>query len=156
MSPFFIAVSIWLHSLAMTLFVGYFLVLSLICLPSLAPTKSGAALGEISKRSRPWLYGSILVFMFTGIYLMIIDSAYLGFMDLSNVWGIAMFVKHVLIVAMLVAGFWYNAIQRVGMLLRSNSGVDQGIAQFRTFANIMSLCGVLVLLLTSLAQIQPQ
>jgi hypothetical protein len=51
-------------------------------------------------------------------------------------------------------GFWFNAIQRVGPAMRSNSGAAQGVAAFRRYSNIMAVCSALVLALTALSQAQ--
>jgi len=152
MTPILIALSYWLHSLATVIFVGHFVLLAAIHLPSLAnhPT----ALSEISKRSRSWLYASLLVFALTGVYLTFVDPNYLGIGNFSNVWGIMMLVKHLLIVGMLAMGFWFNAILRVGPLLSSNTGAMQALARFRWYTNAMAISGVLVLLLTALAQVE--
>ena len=84
---------------------------------------------------------------------MLIDSGYLGFMDFGNFWGIVMLVKHILVFAMIVLGFWFNAILRVGPMMSSNHP-EQAIARFRQSVNVMAICGVLVLLLTALAQVE--
>lgn len=153
MSQIFIALSIWLHALATVILIGHYLLLSLIYIPVLAKG-NGAALSEISKRSRSWLYISLLVFAVTGTYLMLIDSGYLGFMDFGNFWGIVMFTKHILIFAMLAFGFWFNAILRVGPMLSSNNSAELGLSRFRLYSNLMTISGVLVLLLTALAQVE--
>ncbi len=156
MSQILIAVSMWLHTMSTIIFVGHYLLLALLYLPALSKAGSvgtGAILSEISKRSRVWLYGSLLIFIISGTYLMLIDSGYLGFMNSGNLWGILMLVKHLLIVVMIAMGFWFNAILRVGPLMSSNSGAEQALARFRWYVNAMAICGALVLLLTALAQV---
>jgi len=152
MSQILIAISVWLHALATVVFVGHYLLLSGIYLPILEKN-SGTILSEISKRSRSWLYASLGVFLITGTYLMLIDSGYLGFMNFGNVWGVVMVVKHILIVGMVAMGFWFNAILRVGPMMSSNNSAELGIRRFRTYSNLMAITGVLVLLLTALAQV---
>lgn len=153
MSQVFSAFSIWVHALATAIFVGYYLLLVLVFIPALAPGGNGSALADISKRSRPWLYTSLIVFAVTGIWLMAVDTAYAGFLRFGNVWSVMMLVKHVLILAIVVLGFWFNAMQRVGPAMRANSGVDLAIARFRTHALWMAVAGALVLLLTAIAQV---
>jgi uncharacterized membrane protein len=153
MSQILIALSLWLHAVATVVLIGHYLLLSLIYLPVLAKG-NGAALSEISKRSRSWLYASLLIFALTGTYLMVIDSGYLGFMDFGNFWGIVMLTKHVLIFGMLMLGFWFNAILRVGPLMGSNNSAELGISRFRLYSNLMTVSGLLVLLLTALAQVE--
>jgi uncharacterized membrane protein len=99
------------------------------------------------------MYASLIVFMITGTHLMLIDSGYLGFMDFGNFWGIVMLVKHVLVIVMIALGFWYNAILRVGPMMSSNNP-EQAIVRFRKYVNVMAVCGLLVLLLTALAQVE--
>lgn len=151
MTHFLISLSTWLHAIATVVFIGHFILLAGIYLPALS--KNGSALSEVSKRSRPWLYASLLVFAVTGTHLMMIDTGYMGFMDFRNFWGIVMLVKHILVFAMITLGFWYNAIMRVGPLMSSNNP-DQAIARFRQYVNATAVCGVLVLLLTALAQVE--
>ncbi len=158
MSQVLLAASIWLHALGTVVLIGNYLLLALIYLPVLTKNRpevaAGTILSEISKRSRVWMYAALLVFLITGIYLMLIDPGYLGFANFGNFWGILMLVKHLLVLGMIGLGFWFNAILRVGPLMSSNSGAVQAIARFRWYANAMAISGVLVLLLTALAQIQ--
>jgi hypothetical protein len=101
-----------------------------------------------------WMYLSLAVFAITGVYLTIADPNYLGIGDFRNLWGILMLIKHILIVGMIVIGFWFNAILRVGPLMSSNTGSDLAIARFGLYSKLMAVSGVLVLLLTALAQVQ--
>jgi hypothetical protein len=54
---------------------------------------------------------------------------------------------------MVVMGFWFNSIMRVGSIMRSNPDSVQAITNFRRYVNAMSICGVIVLLLTVFAQV---
>jgi uncharacterized membrane protein len=155
MSQVLLATSTTLHALAMLVFIGHYLLTSLIYLPALSKLDNGAkALGEMSHRSRKWLYGSILVFFVTGVHLMLVDPNYLGIGNFSNPWALLMLVKHIVILVMIGLGFWYNMLQRVGPAMRSNSGAAQGVAKFRQYSAAMSICGVIVLALTALSQVQ--
>jgi uncharacterized membrane protein len=147
----------WLHAIATVVFIGHYLLLAVLYLPAFVKQKpeiAGPILSDISKRSRSWMYTSLLVFMVTGIYLMIVDPNYLGVGDFGNAWSIAMLVKHILIVAMIGMGFVFNAFLRVGPLMSSNSGAAQAIARFGLYSRLMAACGVLVLLLTAFAQFE--
>lgn len=156
MSSVLIALSNGLHALATVILVGHYLLLSLLYLPVLSKMEPGGsqALGEISQRSRPWLYASLLIFMVTGIYLTFVDPNYGGIGNFSSLWAVLMLVKHVVIMVLLALGFWFNAIERVGTLLRSNTGAARGQARLRLYSAAMSVCGVLILLLTVFAQVE--
>lgn len=151
MTQFFISISVWLHALATVVFIGHFVLLAGIYIPALS--QNGPALSEISKRSRSWLYASLLVFIITGIYLMLVDPNYQGVGNFGNFWAVMMLVKHILIGIMIGMGFWNNAILRVGPLMSSNNS-EQAIARFQKYVNAMAICGVLVLFLTALAQVK--
>jgi uncharacterized membrane protein len=153
MSQILIALAVWLHALATVILIGHYLLFSTIYLPVLEKN-NGQILSEISKRSRSWLYASLLIFILTGTYLMLIDPGYLGFMNFGNFWGIVMVIKHILVLGMIALGFWFNAILRVGPMMGSNNSAELGIRRFRLYSNLMTISGVLVLLLTALAQIQ--
>ena len=157
MSQILIALSFWLHSLATVILIGHYLLLAVIYLPAMKSSAldvSGPILSQISKQSRSWMYASLLIFTVTGIYLTFADPNYLGVGDFGNFWSIMMLVKHMLIVGMIGAGFFFNAILRVGPMLSSNSGAEQAYQRFKLYINILAISGVLVLLLTALAQIQ--
>jgi uncharacterized membrane protein len=157
MSQTLFSISTWLHAMATVIFIGHSLLLSLIYLPAFGkqtPEIAGPLLGEISKRSRFWMYASLVIFIVTGVYLMFVDPNYLGVGNFKNMWSIAMLVKHILIVAMVGFGFFFNAILRVGPMMNSNSGAAPAIARFGTYNKLMAACGVLVLLLTAFAQFE--
>ena len=157
MSQIIFSLCTWLHALATVVFVGHFLLLTLIYLPAFGRQKveiTGPILSEVSKRSRPWMYVSLIIFMVTGIYLMIVDPNYLGIGNFDNIWCAAMLVKHLLIVAMIGMGFVFNALLRVGPLMSSNSGAEAAIARFGLYSKWMAICGMLVLFLTAFAQFE--
>ena len=154
MTPILISLSYWIHALATVIFVGHYLLLALIYLPVLSKDGNGLALSEISRQSRTWLYASMIFLAVTGTYLTIADPNYLGLGNFGNFWGVMMLVKHLLIVGMLLMGFWFNGIMRVGPLMSSNTEAAKAIARFRWYTNVMAISGVLVLLLTALAQVE--
>jgi len=146
-----ITLSLWIHSLATVILIGHYLLLSILYLPVLSKN-GGAALSEISKRSRVWLYVSMGLFLVTGSYLTFVNSNYLGLGNFGNLWALLMLVKHLLVIVMLALGFWFNAILRVGLLMGSNTGAAQAIARFRCYSNTMAITGALILLLTAISQ----
>lgn len=155
MSQILVACSVWLHSLATVIFIGYYVLLALIYLPALnglLPEARGQAISAISRRSRTPLYVSLLVIAVTGLHLTLVDPNYMGLGDFRNPWSVLMLVKHAVILGMVGMGFWFNAIMRVGPVASSNTGGAQAVARFRAHVNYMAACGVAVLLLTALAQ----
>jgi len=153
MTQTLIVISFWLHSLATVVFIGHYFLLSAIYLPVLG-NGGEAFLSEISKRSRFWMYASLTIFLLTGVYLMYADPNYLGIGNFRNFWSVLMLVKHILILGMLGLGFWFNGILRVGPRMNSNTGAGPALAQFRGYAKMMTVLGILVLLLTAFSQAQ--
>jgi len=151
MTQFLISISTWLHALATVVFIGHFVLLVGIYIPALS--KNGPALSEVSKHSRPWMYASLIVFAITGTYLTFVDPNYMGIGNFGNLWAVMMLAKHILIVVMIGMGFWFNAIMRVGPMMSSNNP-EQAVLRFRNYVNVMAVCGVLVLLLTAIAQVK--
>ena len=98
------------------------------------------------------MYASLGIFLVTGLYLMFADPNYLGLGNFSNIWSILMLVKHLLVVGMIGLGFWYNTFLHVGPMMASHNNAELGIRRFRMFSTLMAISGVLVLLLTALAQ----
>jgi uncharacterized membrane protein len=155
MSQILLSLSTWFHAIATIIMIGHYLLLSLLYFPILEKENGGGAiLSKISKRSRIWMYTSLGVFAATGIHLMFIDSNYLGIGNFGNQWSTLMLIKHLLIMGMIALGFWFNAILRVGPMMNSNHGIEQAVARFGLYSKLMAVCGVLILLLTSLAQVK--
>ena len=154
MAQFLIPLSNLLHTLATVLFIGHYLLLILFYIPVLSKQENGGLiLSEISKRSRLWLYVAFGIFALTGVYLTLVDPYYQGIGQFKNMWSVLMLAKHILIVVIIVAGFWYNAVRRVGSSMLSTSGSASAIARFRSYCNLMATCGVLVLVLTAISQV---
>jgi uncharacterized membrane protein len=147
------AISTWLHVLATIVMVGYFLFASLIYLPVLERQMSAEALRslleQVSARLRPYFGGSLLVFLVTGTYLMVINKSYLGLGQFfSNPWSILIVVKHVLVLAFLALAVYSER----AFLPQVSDQKPQALKNFRWALNINMFLGALIILLTSIAQ----
>jgi uncharacterized membrane protein len=156
MSQFISALSYLLHSLATVIFIGYFLLQALLYLPVLAESQSisqgGLVLSQVSKRSRYWMYASLIIFLVTGVALMVLDVEYLGLGDFSNGWSILMLLKHLVILVMIGLGFWFNFIVRIGPMMDKSPIPDTILKRYKNYIFWMSVLGILVLLLTAISQ----
>jgi uncharacterized membrane protein len=153
MTIFLVALSTWLHTLATIVMVGYYLFTSLIFLPIFESQMQGTALRNllerVSNRLRPYFGGSLLIFMITGTYLMLINEAYLGLGNFfANPWSILIVVKHVLVVAFLALAMYS---ERVFLAQISDEKTD-ALKKFRLALNINTFLGLFIILLTSIAQ----
>ncbi len=158
MPSLLIAACLWLHALATVVFIGHYVLQALIYQPALFKThlnEEGARVfAEIARLSRPWLYAALLVFAVTGYLLMLDDPSYLGLGQFSNPWSWLMLAKHLIIVGMVAAGFWFHGILKVGRMLSANVKSPSALASYRNFHTGMAAAGVLVMLLTALAQVR--
>jgi uncharacterized membrane protein len=144
-----------LHTLGTIVFIGFFSTMAVILLPILSKNGSVGmqALSEISKRSRWWLYGAMAVLASTGVYLTFVDGNYAGIGNFNTTWAVLMLAKHIVILTIIVLGFWFNAIKRVGPAMLSTSNAAAGLLRFKRYCSWMSACGILVLFLTGIGQV---
>jgi uncharacterized membrane protein len=154
MSAFLIAVSTWLHVMATVVFVGYYLFTGLIYLPVFERCLQANALRDIleqvSARLRPFFGGSLLIFLITGTYLMLINRNYLGLGNFfANPWSVLIIIKHVLILAFLVVAVFSER----AYLGQISDQKPQALKNFRFALNINTILGVIIILLTSFAQV---
>jgi uncharacterized membrane protein len=153
MSAFLVALSTWLHTLATVVFIGHYVFLSLVYLPVFERQVQGKALREllesVSGRLQPFFGGSLLVFLVTGTHLMLINKDYLGFGDFfGNAWSILIVAKHVLVLAFLAIA----VISERVVMGKISDTQPQALQQFRLALGVNLFLGVLILLLTTIAQ----
>jgi uncharacterized membrane protein len=154
-------ISLWLHTLATVLLIGHYLLLGLIYLP-VFEKQTGAGpleltLQQINQRFMPWIIVSISIFIVTGIFLMLGNPQYPGFGNIfANTWALVMSVKHALVFALIGLGTWLNIILRIGAAEAARPGVSKinRIVTVKRILFAMNASGMLVLLLTSVAQAQ--
>jgi len=153
MSTFLVALSTWLHSLATIVMIGYYLFTSLIYLPVFERQMQANALRDlleqVSARLRPFFGGSLLIFLVTGTHLMLINENYLGLGNFfGNPWSILIVTKHVLVLAFLALAIFSER----AFLGQISDQKPEALKQFRWALNINTILGVVILLLTSIAQ----
>ena len=154
MATFLIALSTWLHALATIVFVGYYLFTSLIFLPVLERQMQGTALRNllerISSRLQPLFGAALLIFLVTGVYLMLINKNYLGLGSFfGNTWSILIVIKHVLVLAFLALAFYSER----AFLKKISDENPAPLRQFKLALKINTVLGVFIILLTSIAQV---
>jgi uncharacterized membrane protein len=153
MNNFLIALSTWLHVLATIGMVGYFVFASLVYLPILvkrtAPDELRGLLEQVSARSRPVFGGSLLIFLVTGTYLMLINPGYQGLgRFFATPWSALIVIKHVLVLAFLALAVFSER----AFLGKVSAEKPEALKQFRWAVNVNTVLGMVIVLLTSLAQ----
>jgi uncharacterized membrane protein len=153
MSTMLIALSTWLHTLATIVFVGYYVFTSLIYLPILQSQMDANVLRDLLKqttgRMQPYFGGALLVFLVTGTYLMLINQSYLGLGHFfSNPWSSLIVIKHGLVLAFLALAVYSER----AYLTRISNDNPRPLQQFRMALYVNLILGVVILLLTAMAQ----
>jgi uncharacterized membrane protein len=153
MLPFLVAISTWLHILATIVMIGYFMFADLIYLPVLERQMGANALRDLleqlSARLRPYFGGSLLIFLITGTHLMLINKNYLGLgIFFGNPWSVLIVIKHVLVLAFLALAI-YSERAFLGQISEQK---PKALKQFRWALHTNTVLGVIIILLTSIAQ----
>jgi uncharacterized membrane protein len=154
MSAFLVPLSNWLHVMATIVWIGYYVFTSLIYLPVLERQMQANALRDlleqVSARLRPFFGGSLLIFLVTGTHLMLINENYLGLGNFfGNPWSVLIVIKHVLMVAFLALAVFSER----AFLRQISDQKPEALRQFRWALNINTVLGVVILLLTTIAQV---
>jgi uncharacterized membrane protein len=143
-----------LHVLATIVFVGYYFFTGMIYLPvferQMQPNAIREMLECISARLRPFFGGSLLIFLITGTYLMLINESYLGLGHFfSNPWSALIVIKHgVVLVFLAVAIFSERAF-----LSQISDKKPAALKNFRWAVNTNTILGIIIVLMTSIAQV---
>jgi uncharacterized membrane protein len=154
MSDILIALSTWLHAIATIVMVGYFVFMSLIFLPVFERRMPSGDLRDllqhVSARLRPFFGGSLLIFLVTGTYLMLSNKNYLGLGNFfANPWSVLIVVKHVIVVAFLALAVIPERIY----LEKISDDKPEILLRYRLSLNANLIIGMLILLLTAIAQV---
>jgi len=149
-----VAISTWLHAMATIIWVGYYLFLGLVYLPVLERRLQASALREVleqvSARLRLYFGASLLIFLVTGTYLMLINDQYRGLGDFfANPWSVLIVAKHVLVLAFLALAVFSERV----FMAQIGDQNPEALGRFHWALNINAALGVTVLLLTSIAQV---
>ena len=153
MSTVLIALSTWLHTLATIGMIGYFVFASLIYLPVFERQMQANELCEllerVSDRLRPLFAGSLLTLLVTGTYLMMINDKYLGLGHFfGNLWSSLIVIKHVLVLPFLALAIFSER----AYLKQISDEKPDALKKFRSALSINMILGLLILLLTAIAQ----
>ena len=153
MSNLLVPLSTGLHVLATIVFVGYYFFTGLIYLPVLERCLNANALRDaleqVSARLRPFFGGSLLVFVVTGTYLMLINQSYQGLGNFfANPWSTLIVLKHVVVLAFLVIAIGSERL----FMGQIGPQKPQALQRFRSAANLNALLGVAIVLMTAFAQ----
>ncbi len=152
------AAAVWLHSIATVVLLGYYTVLALIVVPVLRSVVNGPAIGRIvpaiERRALPLIIVAIVVFLVTGLYLMLTDERFLGFgRFFDSGWSTLIVIKHMVVTVLVGVGVYLDVL-----VMPAIAGPVDEAARTAAFgrlargATAMVMLGAIVLLLTAAAQ----
>lgn len=101
-----IALTFWLHFLAVVTWIGSLVSISILIDPaarrSLKPVDQLVFIDAVQKRLEPIAWFSIGLLVVTGLFQMSVNVHYNGFLSTSNQWSLAILVKHILVAILIV------------------------------------------------------
>jgi len=167
-SPWFLAVSYFLHLVATVVWIGGLVAMALVVGPGLRRALSddaafARALASIDARFRPLSGLSLAVLVVTGLVQMTANENYKGFLNLSNLWAQAILLKHVAVIGMIAVGAAMQfgvqpALQRSAMLAAHGVEDAAEAAALRRrldrLGRVNLMLGVVVLVFTAIARSQ--
>ena len=107
-----IALTFWLHMLAVVTWIGSLVSISLLIPPTatrkLKPVDQLAFIEVIHRRLEPIAWFSICLLVVTGLFQMSVNIHYNGFLSTSNQWSLAILTKQVLVVILIVVSAIYT------------------------------------------------
>jgi uncharacterized membrane protein len=149
--------ALWLHTIAFVIAWGYYGVLARIVLPALERSldlpAQASTLVAIERRALPFIGLTLVLFLATGTYLLLIDPQYAGLGNVfASTWTRLMLVKHTLVAGMVVLAVLVDWLVRQ---LRERDGDDLRTSDLRFVAlaaDGVTGVGALIALVTVAAQ----
>jgi uncharacterized membrane protein len=118
-----LVLSYWLHLLATAVWLGGMALMTLVAWPALR--KGSLAANHwlvLQQKFLPWVNGSLVLLLITGLFQMTTDENYSGFLVVDSVWAWAILLKHLAFGMMvIITGYvqfsLYPAIERTKLLM---------------------------------------
>jgi uncharacterized membrane protein len=158
-----IALTFWIHMLAVVIWIGSLVSISILILPAatrtLKPVDQLVFIDAIQKRLEPIAWFSISLLVVTGLFQMSVNVHYNGFLSTSNQWSLAILAKHLLVVCLIVVSAMHTwdvlpAIRRT--LLKKDKADQAELATLqrreRNLLRASLVLAVLILLATAFAR----
>ncbi|MEM6284941.1 MAG: CopD family protein [Chloroflexota bacterium] len=163
MSPLVLAISYFFHLLATVVWLGGLAILTILVHPAAKRTLNEhpsvyTFLNQLRKRFVPLANFSLAVLITSGMIQMAGDENYLGVLDFSNGWSVAMLLKHIAVAGMAICSLTIQygvapALERTGLLIARGKPEPeewerlQRREQQLTWAN--NVLGIMVLVFTA-------
>ena len=163
---FGLALAYWLHIVATVTWIGGLVALSVLVIPAARRTLQPGDYAVLLDRLQAglqrigWL--SLAVLVATGMFQMSANPAYEGFLAISNVWSVAILVKHIVIGIMVLTGTYLTwgimpSLRRMALLRAAGQNLDatRDLALRKRESLVLTInivLSIVVLLLTAIAR----
>jgi len=162
-TPYWVlSLAYWLHMLATVAWVGGLTALIYLFLPTaqkqLDPEALAGLMLHIQRRLDPLAWLSLAVLITTGLVQMGVSPNYQGFLRISNLWTVAIFIKHLAFLLMVAISAYISwgvlpAMRRLALMRAKNSkDVVRLQRRERSLLRLNLILGVIILGLTALAR----
>lgn len=161
----------FLHLFATVAWIGGVVFIMLVFVPVLGRHEelgpmAGSLSIDVAKRFMRLVWGSVVLFLITGVPMTIFNPRYMG-IDLSNPWYAAILTKHIAVAVMVIAGVALTStIRRIDQIMGAAQTQPpsekppsqptpelQKLTRRQTMISItVFILGILVLLLTAIAE----
>lgn len=129
MSLFILSLSHFLHLMATVIWIGGIVMILLVILPGAKESLESALMTkrlmkEITKRFTPMANISILIVILTGLVIAYYEKKFTGLLKFDNLWNSVMFLKHFLVVVMVIIHF-YRGLMLNPIIGRLSSKINE-------------------------------
>lgn len=154
---FALVLALWIHTLGLVIAMGYYGILGRILIPSLERTVRGPELAEslaaIERRALPLVLLSVVLFVLTGTYLLVVNPHYGGLGNFfATTWSTLMLVKHALVICFVALGVAVDWFARDLVYAPDDRALRSAVRRVRLCAEVATGLGALIILLTVAAQ----
>jgi putative copper export protein len=152
-TPQLLATSYLVHLVATVVWIGGIVFMAFVVTPAISGEPGFAPIANLS----------LIVLIVTGMVQLTANSNYVGFLNFSNTWAKAIFLKHIAVGGMIFAGLYMNLVlqpdlNRTAMLLASGKAEPKDTAALTRrqsqLTQINLVLAIVVLLFTAVARAQ--
>ncbi len=161
-----LSLSYWIHMFATVIWLGGLISTTFVILPILHQKMNGTdkekILDDLQQYLNPVGWFCLIILTATGMFQMSAHPSYQGFLAIDNDWAVALFVKHIVIVFMVIAmGYltWFviPGLKRIALKLKLGKEVDPPeVLRYRKQEKIIlwtnSILAIIVLIFTAWAR----
>jgi uncharacterized membrane protein len=150
--------ALWLHTLALVIVLGYYGILGWITIPALERSLDLPAqvkvLVAIERRALPLVLLSVVLFVVTGTYLLVVNPQYAGLGHFfATTWSSLIVIKHGVVIVLVVLGVILDWLIRDVGQETDERRRKAGLRRIRLGAEGATALGALAILLTAAAQL---